>query len=454
MIYNILKPLVSISLRAYFKRIDVKGKEHLDYKHLLLVSNHPSAMFDPLLIAVASKKQLHFIAGIEWFGKGLKKWLFTKHFNMIPVYRPWLKTGKNQDNKDMFRECYMSLERGDTIIIYPEAESITVPWIRELKTGAARIKLGADQHLKDGGIDEEVKIVPVGLNYSNPHRFQSGLLINIGEPIDFKGIDRNGEPKEVARQMTERIKQSMEDQVLHVEQAEHYPVIKAAMKLLTDTIMSEIGLNKSDHGQAFIVRKEIIRSIEITKKENPEVISKLEERLVRYVDQFEALGFRRFNPFETQTSTRMLLMAGAIIGAPFFALSMVVNGLPFLAARAAFMKLLLSKVTQEHKQGQINPAFAGSLAFSTGLAIFVLWYLGLIFISSMFMPWWIAWPVSWVLGYQLGRFALVYVRWIDRLRRIMRWNAFEKEDPDTAQELLKERSELISSLMEIYKGES
>ncbi len=454
MIYNILKPLVSISLRAYFKRIDVKGKEHLDYKHLLLVSNHPSAMFDPLLIAVASKKQLHFIAGIEWFGKGLKKWLFTKHFNMIPVYRPWLKTGKNQDNKDMFRECYMSLERGDTIIIYPEAESITVPWIRELKTGAARIKLGADQHLKDGGIDEEVKIVPVGLNYSNPHRFQSGLLINIGEPIDFKGIDRNGEPKEVARQMTERIKQSMEDQVLHVEQAEHYPVIKAAMKLLTDTIMSEIGLNKSDHGQAFIVRKEIIRSIEITKKENPEVISKLEERLVRYVDQFEALGFRRFNPFETQTSTRMLLMAGAIIGAPFFALSMVVNGLPFLAARAAFMKLLLSKVTQEHKQGQINPAFAGSLAFSTGLAIFVLWYLGLIFISSMFMPWWIAWPVSWVLGYQLGRFALVYVRWIDRLRRIMRWNAFEKEDPDTAQELLKDRSELISSLMEIYKGES
>lgn len=454
MIYNILKPLVSISLRAYFKRIDVKGKEHLDYKHLLLVSNHPSAMFDPLLIAVASKKQLHFIAGIEWFGKGLKKWLFTKHFNMIPVYRPWLKTGKNQDNKDMFRECYMSLERGDTIIIYPEAESITVPWIRELKTGAARIKLGADQHLKDGGIDEEVKIVPVGLNYSNPHRFQSGLLINIGEPIDFKGIDRNGEPKEVARQMTERIKQSMEDQVLHVEQAEHYPVIKAAMKLLTDTIMSEIGLNKSNHGQAFIVRKEIIRSIEITKKENPEVISKLEERLVRYVDQFEALGFRRFNPFETQTSTRMLLMAGAIIGAPFFALSMVVNGLPFLAARAAFMKLLLSKVTQEHKQGQINPAFAGSLAFSTGLAIFVLWYLGLIFISSMFMPWWIAWPVSWVLGYQLGRFALVYVRWIDRLRRIMRWNAFEKEDPDTAQELLKERSELISSLMEIYKGES
>ncbi|NQV52488.1 MAG: 1-acyl-sn-glycerol-3-phosphate acyltransferase [Flavobacteriales bacterium] len=373
MIYDILKPLVSISLRAYFKRIDVRGQEHLDYKHLLLVSNHPSAMFDPLLMAVTSKKPLHFIAGIEWFGEGLKKWLFTKHFNMIPVYRPWLKTGKNQDNKDMFRECYLSLERGDSVIIYPEAESITVSWIRELKTGAARIKLGADQHLKEQGIDEEVKIVPVGLNYSNPHRFQSGLLINIGEPIDFNDIDKDGEPKEVARKMTERIKQSMEDQVLHIEQAEHNPLIKAAMKLLTDTIMSEIGLNRRDHGQAFIVRKEIIRSMEITKRENPEAVSGLEDRLIKYVDQFEALGFRRFNPFETETSTRLLLIVGAIIGAPFFALSMVVNGLPFLIARAAFMKLLLSKVTQEHKQGQINPAFAGSLAFSTGLAIFVFW---------------------------------------------------------------------------------
>ncbi|MEQ9187663.1 MAG: 1-acyl-sn-glycerol-3-phosphate acyltransferase [Cryomorphaceae bacterium] len=453
MIYRILKPLVTVSLQAYFKRISVQGRRNLDHKHLLLVSNHPSAMFDPLLVAVTSKKQLHFIAGVEWFGSGLKKWLFTEHFNMIPVYRPWLKTGENQDNSDMFRACYDSLAAGHSIIIYPEAESITVPWIRELKTGAARIKMGADVHFQEQGIEEDVKVVPIGLNYSNPHRFQSGLLINVGEPIDFSGIDRSGDPKEVARAMTDRIKSGMQDQVLHIEEEGQYPLIKATMKLLTDAVMAELGLEKEDHSLAFAVKKEIIRRVEQLKKEDPTSIASLEERIMAYVDRFEALGFRRFNPFDAKGHVKLLLVVGAVIGAPFFALSMVINGLPFIAARAAFMKLLLSKVTKAHKQGEINPAFAGSLAFSTGLVIFLLWYIGLAILSSWVMPWWLGWPVSWVIGYQSGRFALIYVKWLGRLRRLKQWKAFQGENRDEADALLQERSELLKLLMRIYKGQ-
>lgn len=454
MIYEILRPIVRLSLRAYFKRIDVHGKEHLSYKNLLLVSNHPSAMFDPLVVAVNSKKQLHFIAGAEWFGKGLKQWLFREHFNMIPVYRPWLASGQQKDNRDMFQECYVSLGKGETIIIYPEAESITVPWIRELKTGAARIKAGADAYLKKENIEGDVKVVPIGLNYTNPHRFQSRLLINVGEPVDFSRVDQSGDPKEVAREMTECIHEAMQDQVLHIQEEEHFPVIKAAIKLLTDAILDEIGVKKNDHVQAFVVQKGIIESMERIKKENPEQLKPLEQRMMDYVERFEAHGFHRFNPFETKASTRWLLWLGVALCAPLFSFSLIVNGIPFLISRGAFNSMIRSQVTREHKQGQINPAFAGSLAYAVGLAVFLIWYIGLAILVSLFSPWWLGWPLSWIVGFQLGKFALTYVRWWRRVVRIRKWNILEKKNPTEADSLLKERKELLDSLMKLYKGAS
>jgi len=451
MIYEILKPLVDAALKAYFKRIDVRGKENLEHHRLVLVSNHPSALFDPLAVAITSKKPLHFITGAEWFGTGLKDCLFKSQFHMIPVYRPWLKTGKDKDNDDMFRECYVSLEKGASIIIYPEAESITVPWIRELKTGAARIKMGADDYLNEHGYNDEVKLVPVGLNYTNPKRFQSRLLINVGDPVDFSDVDRSGDPKEVARLMTEKIKSALEDTVLHVEEEADYPVIKAAMKLLTDALLTEMNLKPNDYSAAFEVQKSIIHRIETIKKSEPERIESLEKRLFSYLEQFESLGFRRFNPFETQLATKLTLLAGSVLGFPFFLVGLLVNGLPLWGSYAFFNAILLDKVTGEHRQGTINPAFAGSLAWATGLAFFVIWYIGLSIFTAEWFPWWLAWPASWIIGYQMGRFALVYSHWIKRLRRIFRWNTFVRRSPDESRTLLAERSALISELMALYR---
>lgn len=451
MLYTLLKPLVDITMKGYFKKIEVAGAEHLEYDRAIYVSNHPSAVFDPILAALSAKKELNFIASAEWFGKGLKEWIFRNELNMIPVYRPWLlKDGQKVDNGDMFNECYKHLEKGKRLIIYPEGSSITVSWLRELKTGAARIKLGAEAASKTS---QEVKIIPIGLNYSNAHRFQNRVLVNVGAPIDFSDLEvlTFEDQKERAKAYTERIAEGMQAQLLHINREEDAKLIKSVMKLLTDALMQEMGLEQNDTIGAFNVKKQIIARIEALKATNPEQITALETDLYDYIDRFESLGFRRFNPFETDLSVEGKMLFQLIIGSPILLLGMAINGIPYWFSEFFFRKNFLAKVTQEHKQGEINPSFAGTLAYGVGSISFLIWYIGLAIYTAQFGPFYITWPLTWFIGYQTGKFTLAYGRLYRRYARILKWNKYKKSHPTAAEQLMKDRESLLKQLMMLHK---
>lgn len=441
-------------MKGYFKKIEVAGEEHLEYDGAIYVSNHPSAVFDPILAALSAKKELNFIASAEWFGKGVKEWIFRNELNMIPVYRPWLmKNGEKVDNGDMFNECYKHLEKGKRLIIYPEGSSITVSWLRELKTGAARIKLGAEAASE---ANQKVKIIPVGLNYSNAHRFQNRVLVNVGAPIDFSALESITfeDEKERAKAYTEAIAKGMQAQLLHIQREEDAKLIKSVMKLLTDALMQEMGLEQNDTLGAFRVKKQIIDRIEEVKLVNPQKIKSLENDIYSYIDRFEALGFRRFNPFETNFTTEGKMLFQLIIGLPILLVGMAINGIPYWFSEFFFRKNFLAKVTQEHKQGEINPSFAGTLAYGVGSISFLIWYIGLAIYSAQFGPFYITWPLTWIVGYQSGKFTLAYGRLYRRYVRILKWNKYKTSYPNEADQLLNDRELLLKQLMSLHNEPS
>ena len=451
MIYNTLKPLVKLSIQGFFRDIHFIGKENLELDGAILVSNHPSALMDPIVIAAFSKKRLSFIAGAEWFGSGIKDWIFKKHFNMIPVQRPWLvKNGEKVSNKDMFEACYTGLDEGKRIIIYPEASSLTVPWIRELKSGAARIKIGADQHMKG---DKVTKIVPIGMNYTNAHRFHSDMLVNVGEPIDFGDIltDQSIDDKERSDRMTEVIRQEMKARVLHVEEEEDLLVIKNVLKLLSDILMKDLNISEGDVEGAFRVKKDIISSVEYFKAKKSDVMEMLEKRLHKYVEDYERQGFRRFNPFEKSSSFVIRTSLLLVFGFPIFFVGIVMNIIPFAIAKWGFVRYLLIKVSGETKQGALHPAFAGSLAYALAFAVFLGWYILISIIAAKLYLAWVAIPVALFVGYQTGRYAIRYVRLFRKLMKIWRWNRLKRKNPLKVEHLLAERTAIISELMELRK---
>src|SRR5947208_2547107 len=69
----------------------------------------------------------------------------------VPIYRrqdagePGPASLRTTRNDDSFARCFELLAAGEALLIFPEGQSHSDPSLRQLKTGAARLALGALQ---------------------------------------------------------------------------------------------------------------------------------------------------------------------------------------------------------------------------------------------------------------------------------------------------------------------
>ena len=77
----------------------------------------------------------------------------------------------------MFDAAYTGLQEGDLLAIYPEGESVPEPRLAPLRTGAARILLGAWER----GVD--TAILPMGLHYFDISVLRGRCLVQVGPPV-------------------------------------------------------------------------------------------------------------------------------------------------------------------------------------------------------------------------------------------------------------------------------
>lgn len=216
MIYRLLLGLFKITVRLYFTSFKVKGKVNIPSdKPLLIVANHPSTFMDPIVMAIAANRKIHFIAKGEAFRSKFAKWILPK-FNMIPIYRKEHDPHLTHKNDETFEKVYEILEDGGAVIIFPEGISITDRILKKLKSGTMRMALGAEAR-NDFKLD--VHILPMGLNFSNPHRFRSKVEIRIGQAIpvrDYEEIYRKDNLKAI-HDLKERVRISIEGLIFCVD---------------------------------------------------------------------------------------------------------------------------------------------------------------------------------------------------------------------------------------------
>ena len=145
MLYKIFKWLFTLTVKGYFRSIYIQGFENVPKDGpVIFASNHNSAFMDPIILGVHIKQSVYFLARGEAFKSKLASFFFNL-LNMIPVYRPEITPEKVHKNKEVFQKCYDHLTKGKTIIIFPEGFSKTERRLRKIKTGLARIALGAEE---------------------------------------------------------------------------------------------------------------------------------------------------------------------------------------------------------------------------------------------------------------------------------------------------------------------
>lgn len=213
-IYQLFKLIVKVALWAYFPDTKIKNRERLRFKGpAIVVSNHQNTLMDVLVCAAYSREQFYFLANAGLFRSKFGNWFFNT-FYCIPVERLLDTDGKPVNNASSFARADQHMEKGGTLYIAAEGTSWMKRHLHPLKTGTARIAFSAE---RKNNYKLDLKIIPIGLNYSAPTEFRSHLFMNIGEPLyvrDWQELyakDQIQAVREITKILEERLRPLMID---------------------------------------------------------------------------------------------------------------------------------------------------------------------------------------------------------------------------------------------------
>ena len=162
---------------GFYRSVEVVGAELVPSRRpVVVVSNHFNGMVDALIVASTLRRLPRFIAKSTLW----KVWPARPCLafaGVIPIHR---REDGGGDNRSSFHACHEALAHGHTIAIFPEGTTHFRPHLDPIRTGAARIALGAVEQGVGGLV-----ILPIGLAFEDLMEVRSRVLVRVGQPIDL-----------------------------------------------------------------------------------------------------------------------------------------------------------------------------------------------------------------------------------------------------------------------------
>ena len=284
---------ISVALRLFFRRIEVAGVEKVPNDGaIIFVLNHPNGLVDPGIVFVSLSRRVSFLAKSTLFDVPIGGYLL-RLIEALPVYRR-IDAGTDQKkNQFTFENCEELLARGRCIAVFPEGISHNETKLQPIKTGTARIALGALAVGKDNSelVKKGLKIMAVGLYYTSKTSFRSEALIRYGEIFDVEqtALDENGEPpRDKVVELTKKIETALQNATLNLENTNELETVLKAEALFSSVYENLIF--KQTLTQTFLRLQDLAEKYKLLGQSNPAKMEKLREKVEKYEDNLESSG--------------------------------------------------------------------------------------------------------------------------------------------------------------------
>lgn len=214
LVYHLMRLQVRIAFSFYFRKLRIEGRENLPDRNtaVIFLPNHQNTFMDALCVAISTTRINHYMARGDIFGNPKVKNI-TSWVNLRPIYRirDGLKAmGKNEA---VFAELIYFLSKKQGVMLHPEGTHSLKYHLRTISKGFTRIAFGfMEKHP-----DQELKLVPVGLNYDRHTRYRSNVSIVFGPAIDardYGNLESNGN----ANTMRKDVEAAMKELSLQIPQ--------------------------------------------------------------------------------------------------------------------------------------------------------------------------------------------------------------------------------------------
>ncbi len=405
----ILKTWVMIAIRAYYRKIKVRGIEKIPLDApIIFAPNHQYAFMDALVVATVDKRIPYFLVRADIFQSPVANFLL-RALRMMPVYRKRDKVDMLSKNEEIFNKCVKILLERKHLIIFPEGNHSKIRRIRTIRKGIMRIAFRAIN--EDGNIDDLV-IIPVGINYDDNSKFQSDLFVQFGDPIkvkDFKDTYQINQSKTFS-EMADRIYQSLTALTVNINNADSYKFYENVLKIYTPHYMRKLKMSYKNLVDRFHAYNRIISGMDSLSNAGRNEFKRFEAANNRFFKQrlksnFDPVYLGRY--FDTRLQ-RFKNYLGLILFWPIYIYGLLNNLL------ALFLPYIISKFTVRDDHWQ------SSVKLAIGLLSFPVAYLIQAIIFYQFFPngWYVfLYLISVVIT---GILAKIYQEWIHRF-----WESFK-----------------------------
>lgn len=320
-------------VRMLYFRVEVLGADNLPASGaVILCVNHVNSLVDGVIVQALTPRVVRPVARKRLFDMPLTGHILNA-IRAVPVYSR--AYGDRGENEGGFDRLYQLIDEGELIIIFPEGHSHETPRLYPIKTGAARMVLGAQERGST-----VPKVIPVGLTYSEQAKFRRSVLVQIGEAVDTDDLPEGQEAKVLA--LTNRIQARMEKLVLN---AGSWEELSFAMRLVG---FFELRQTKSSLHQRFATLQVLLDHQYRLRSEYPSDMASLEAKLnefayIRKRHQIEdyQLGVEYTLPVVSKYIVTSL--GFVFIAVPLALWGFINNLLPYIGLKIGMRTVAISK---------------------------------------------------------------------------------------------------------------
>jgi glycerol-3-phosphate O-acyltransferase / dihydroxyacetone phosphate acyltransferase len=319
----------------------------------------------------------------------------------------------------MFRAVHTALANGDAVGIFPEGISHNYPSLTPLKTGAARIALGASA-LRGGAFP----ITPIGLVVRDKGTFRSEARAVVGEPVAWDDLAHAGVDDPAAvRELTARIDAALRDVTLNLEQWEDAPLVDCAERIHA----AEMRIEPEEHVRLERVR-DTARILGALRAADDSRWESIAEDVRRHARLLQRLGLR---PADLAETPRVQAAIGWTVRRLPLAVA-ILSGVAAVGVAIFWIPYRLTDIVA--RLGNPNEDTLSTHKVLGGTAIFVVWILLLAVTVGVVAG--AGWGIAAALALPALALATMYIteRWLDSWHEARRFF------------LVRNRADLLSDL--------
>lgn len=417
---------------VFYKRIVIQNQENLPKDaHLIFTGNHQNALMDALVFIYGTKKRMVFMARSDIF-KNPFIGAILYFLRMLPIFR--IKDGYSEVKKNdkIFLKTIDVIKKKIGLVIMAEGNHGDARRLRPLKKGFARI---AFQTEEANNFELDMKVVPVGIDYSNYDNFRTELLINFGKPIAvsdyYESYKEN--PAIAINQIKDKLAESLKPLMVHIKSEKYYELYNEIREIYKNEMAQNMGFLSAKQPYKLQTDQEIIRKLGCYEENQPEEMASFQEMVIRFRDNIkkQSLNYaivRKKNITNLQLFVESLLF---ILASPIFITGWLLNYIPFGLSVYIGLKM---KDTQ----------FKSSVKFVISMFFWPLFH----FLETLAV-WFIFKDWAIVLGFYvamplLGILARAYWVSFSQFLKAWRWTNLKKKNIDAYRAIKNDQQEILS----------